>query len=63
MTNRINCPYCDGEMMLRELGMSKNKVCFYECMKCLSRSPMTSNKYTANSMAKMRVYKNEKASA
>ena len=54
MTEKVNCPYCNGKMVLRELGMSRKKICFYECIKCLSRSPMTWNKVTANSMAKMR---------
>ena len=55
MTSTIKCPYCNGEMLLRVLGLNKNKVCFYECPKCLSRSPMTWNPVTANSMAKMRL--------
>lgn len=54
MTTIITCPYCNAQMNLRELGMSKNKIYFYECSKCLSRSPMTWNAVTANSMATMR---------
>lgn len=54
MTRNVKCPYCSGRMLLRELGMSQNKVYFYECIKCLSRSPMSWNKVAANSMAKMR---------
>ena len=54
MTRRIRCPYCNGEMLLQSLGMSKNKIVFYECSKCLSRSPQTYNEVTANSMARMR---------
>ena len=53
MTRNIVCPYCNARMLLRELGMNKNRVFFYECPKCLARSPMTWNKVTANSMAKM----------
>lgn len=55
MTSVITCPYCKGKMELRELGTNKeHRVYFYECMKCLARSPMTSNAVTANSMARMR---------
>ena len=53
MTDHIKCPYCKGEMVLKELGV-RRKIYFYECAWCLSRSPMTWNKFTANSMAKMR---------
>lgn len=53
MAKEIRCPYCKGQMQLRKLGMSKNKVFFYECVKCLARSPMTFNEVTANSMARM----------
>ena len=59
MTNVMTCPYCGNQMELRELGMNKNKICFYECIKCLARSPMTWNKVTANSMARMRNEKKE----
>lgn len=59
MTKNITCPYCGKSMFLRELGLSKNKVVFYECSGCLSRSPMTNNKYTANSMAQLREKKSE----
>jgi len=54
MTKEITCPYCGNIMDLRELGISRKKICFYECLKCLARSPQTWNKVTANSMAKMR---------
>lgn len=54
MEEIIKCPYCKGKMELRKLGMSKNKICFYECTKCLSRSPMTWNEVVAKNMAKMR---------
>ena len=54
MTAKITCPYCGKDMALRELGLSRKKVVFYECMGCLSRSPVTNNKYTANSLAKLR---------
>ena len=50
MTDKITCPYCNGTMELRELGYVA-KIVFYECPKCLSRSPQTNNKYTANSLA------------
>ena len=54
MTDKITCPYCGAKMELRELGMNRNKVVFYECSGCLARSPMTNNKYTANRMAQLR---------
>lgn len=54
MTKEINCPYCGKVMTLRELGISKKKICFYECLNCLSRSPQTWNKATAKGMAQMR---------
>ncbi len=53
MTKEIKCRYCDNEMELRKLGMNKNKIYFYECPWCLSRSPLTWNEVTANSMARM----------
>ena len=53
MKRVITCPYCGGHMECRELGF-KAKYVFYECEKCLSRSPLTTNKVTANSMAQMR---------
>lgn len=53
MRKIIPCPYCQRSMVLRELGF-KAKIVFYECPNCLSRSPQTNNKYTANSMAIMR---------
>ena len=53
MTDVIRCPYCKSQMELRVLGMNKNKIYFYECPKCLSRSPQTWNEVTANSMARM----------
>ena len=53
MTANIKCPYCNGMMELRKLGMNKNKIYFYECPKCLARSPMTWNEVTANSMARI----------
>lgn len=59
MTKLITCPYCGKEMLLRELGLSRKKVVFYECLGCLSRSPMTNNKYTANSMALLREKKSD----
>ena len=52
MTDVIKCPYCKHNMELRELGFVA-KIVFYECPNCLSRSPQTNNKYTANSMATM----------
>ena len=55
MTEKITCRYCSAQMMLTVLGHSKNKVYFYECSKCGSRSPMTWNEITANSMATMRL--------
>ena len=54
MATDIYCPYCKGRMELRILGMNKNKIYFYECTKCLARSPQTTNDATANSMARMR---------
>ena len=54
MTKEFRCPYCGREMWLRELGLNKHKVVFYECSGCLSRSPQTNNKFTANSMAQMK---------
>lgn len=54
MTNDIRCPYCNGEMVIQELGLNKNKIFFYECTKCLARSPQTYNQVTANSMARIR---------
>ena len=55
MTDKITCPYCNGSMLYRELGHGKaQRHCFYECSKCLSRSPLTFNEVTANSMATMR---------
>ena len=55
MTANIICPYCNSKMAYRELGHGKvQKHCFYECSKCLSRSPLTFNEVTANSMATMR---------
>ena len=54
MTANIKCPYCKGRMELRILGTNKeHRVYFYECPKCLARSPMTWNEVTANSMARM----------
>ena len=55
MTDNIKCPFCGGKMESRRLGLNKNKIWFYECAKCLARSPQTWNEVTANSMAKMRV--------
>ena len=55
MTKDIVCPYCNAQMAYRELGHGKaQRHCFYECSKCLSRSPLTFNEVTANSMATMR---------
>lgn len=63
MKRLITCPYCGGRMECRELGF-KAKYVFYECTKCLARSPLTTNKVTANSMAQMRSDKqNERCSA
>ena len=59
MTERITCPYCMSNMRLIELGHG-NKIYFYECEKCGSRSPMTWNEITANSMARMRNKRTEK---
>ena len=53
MTDTIKCPYCKGNMTIRQLGTNKNKVFFYECPKCLSRSPQTWSEVVANSMARM----------
>ena len=53
MKKEIKCPYCKAQMDLRRLGMNKNKIYFYECTKCLARSPLTWNEVTANSMARM----------
>ena len=53
MTAYISCPYCGAKMEFRELGYVK-KIMFYECPKCLSTSPQTYNRVTANSMAQMR---------
>ena len=54
MANDIFCPYCKKKMRLLSLGANKNKMFFYECEGCLSRSPLTWNAVTARSMAKMR---------
>lgn len=54
MSAKITCPYCGGQMESRILGLNKNKVCFYECIKCLSRSPFSWNEATAKGMAQMR---------
>ena len=57
----IKCPYCGGEMKLRTLGSNKNKISFYECSECLSRSPQTWNEATAKGMALMRFTKNKRS--
>ena len=53
MREFVSCPYCGAKMESRELGLSK-KIMRYECPKCLSCSPPTTNRVTANSMALMR---------
>lgn len=59
MSKKIMCPYCGNVMESRVLGLNKNKVCFYECPKCLSRSPFSWNEATAKGMAQMRAGKKQ----
>lgn len=48
---RIECPYCDTPMAYRELGFVA-KTSFYECPRCLSRSPQTFGQINAKNIAK-----------
>lgn len=57
----IKCPYCDQEMNLRVLGLGEHKTCFYECSKCLSRSPHALNEVMAKNLARMRISKEKTA--
>lgn len=62
VTSVIKCPYCNGTMELRVLGLNKeHRFYYYECHSCMSRSPQTLNEVTANSMARMRAKEKETA--